>query len=211
MLKIISNIITNVLTALYQPFRFAVILSVFFMFFWMYAKEHGWKDSVRRWIQNFKTSSYFRRLFLLVFYTALILFRTLLNRDMWMNPLSDVLGNWRLWKNGELITEPIENIILFIPFIVLLFWVIRNRENSSAGEKSKILKDMKLTTVLWQSVKITFLFSFAIEFLQLFLRLGTWQLSDVFYNVLGGLFGGLIYWICYRIKHRGQSRGTIGK
>lgn len=104
MLKIISNIITNVLTALYQPFWFAVILSVFFMFFWMYAKEHDWKDSVRRWIQNFKTSSCFRRLFLLVFYTTLILFRTLLNRDMWMNPLSDVLGNWWLWKNGELTT-----------------------------------------------------------------------------------------------------------
>lgn len=200
MVEALSKIISNVLTALYQPFWFAVILSVLFMFFWMYGREHGWKESVKVWIAEFRKSSYFRRLFLLVFYTTMILFRTLLNRNMWANPLSDVMGGWWLWEesNGEmtLTTEPIENLMLFIPFIVVLLWAIR-----SSG-KSNILKDMKLTTVLWQSVKITFLFSFTIEFLQLFLRLGTWQLSDMFYNTLGGFIGGLIYWICYRFKHR---------
>ena len=36
-MEIISKIITNVLTALYQPFWFAVILSVLFMF--VYSKN----------------------------------------------------------------------------------------------------------------------------------------------------------------------------
>lgn len=31
---------------------------------------------------------------LLVFYTVMILFRTLLNRDMWANPVSDLIGLW---------------------------------------------------------------------------------------------------------------------
>ena len=52
------------------------------------------------------------------------------------------------------------------------------------------------------STKITFLFSFAIEMLQLFLRLGTWQLSDLFYNTLGGAIGGLIYYAGYKVNHR---------
>ena len=40
-MQIISKIITNVLTALYQPFWFAVILSVLFMFdaYWGQAPE----------------------------------------------------------------------------------------------------------------------------------------------------------------------------
>ncbi len=54
MVEILSKIISNVLTALYQPFWFAVILSVLFMFFWMYGKEHGWKESVKIWITEFK-------------------------------------------------------------------------------------------------------------------------------------------------------------
>lgn len=203
MIDILNEIITNVLTALYQPFWFAVLLSDLFMFYWLYAKEHGWKGSIKLWIIEFKKYSHFRRLYLLVFYTTMILFRTLLGRTMWVNPLSDVMGGWWLWEesNGEmkLTTEPIENLMLFIPFIVLLLWAIRS------NRKCTILKDMRLTTVLWQSVKITFIFSLTIEFLQLFLWLGTWQLSDMFYNTLGGLIGGLIYWICFKVKHRGKT------
>ncbi len=43
-------------------------------------------------------------------------------------------------------------------------------------------------------MEINFLFFLAIEFSQLFLRLGTFQLLDLFYNTLGGLLGGLVYW-----------------
>ena len=40
---------------------------------------------------------------------------------------------------------------------------------------------------------IAFLFSLTIEFLQLFLRLGTFQLSDLCYNTFGGAIGGVSY------------------
>lgn len=61
---------------------------------------------------------------------------------------------------------------------------------------------MAVWKVLWKSIRIVFIFSFTIETLQLFLRLGTWQLSDLFYNTLGGAIGGLIYWVVCIIKRR---------
>lgn len=44
-----------------------------------------------------------------------------------------------------------------------------------------------------QSGKIAFIFSVSIEMLQLLLRLGTFQLSDIFYNTVGGVLGGVCY------------------
>lgn len=193
-MQIIAAIITNVLTALYQPFWFAVILSVLFMF--VYKAYPSIKQAAKDWFSWFKSDPTFRRTFLLVFYTVMILFRTLLNRSMWANPVSNVIGVWGLYNaKGELTTECIENLSLFIPFTVLLLW----------GAKDRILTKMTIGSVLWNSTKITFLFSFTIEMLQLFLRLGTWQLSDLFYNTLGGVIGGLIYYISYKIKHRGKT------
>ena len=186
-----SRIITNVLTVLYQPFWFAVFLSVLFML--VFKKYSSVKQAAEEWIEWFKSDSVFRRIFLLVFYTVMILFWTLLNRDMWLNPVSDVIGTWGFYnENGEFTAEVIENLALFFPFIILLFWTFQE----------KILSKVTFFKVLWKTAEITFLFSFTIEMLQLILRLGTWQLSDLFYNTLGGLIGGLIYYIGYKIKHR---------
>ena len=74
MIEIIKKIITNVLTALYQPFAFAVILAVLFMFLYLFAQEHGWKPVFGQWWGKFKSSKNFRRIFLLAFYIAMILF-----------------------------------------------------------------------------------------------------------------------------------------
>lgn len=197
MIGIIKSIITNVLTALYHPFGFSVLLAVLFMFLYLYAMEHGWKESLMKWWRAFRTDVTFRRTFFLAFYTAMILFRTLLNRNLWMNPLSDIMGGWFLHnEKGELSTEPIENLMLFIPFVVLMLWAFRDK---LLGEsRHSVIK------ILWQSVKVTFVFSLGIEFAQLFLRLGTFQLADLFYNTLGGLIGGAVYavleWNQYRHK-----------
>lgn len=193
MIEIMKKILTNVLTALYQPFGFSLIMAVLFLFFYMYAREEGVKTLMIRWIKEWKGNSRFRKLFLLSFYVALLLFRTLLNRDMWKNPVSDVIGIWGLHnENGELTTEVIENLLLFVPVTILLFWSFREK---FLGKKVRFFQ------TVWQSVKITFLFSLGIEFSQLLFRLGTFQLSDLFYNTAGGLAGGLIYWAVYRIKN----------
>ncbi|MGN0114199.1 MAG: VanZ family protein [Monoglobaceae bacterium] len=190
----LQSIITNVLTALYQPFGFAVILTVLFMFFYLFAKERGFKASFKQWWNSFKTDKSFRKVCFLVFYTAMILFRTLLCRYLWGNPLSNVIGVWGLYDDqGNFTTEAIENFVLFLPFVMLLLWCFHDR---IIGESNKFL------ATLWQSVKITFLFSLSIEFLQLILHLGTFQLSDIFYNTLGGFIGGLFYWIVRAVHNK---------
>lgn len=190
----IQTIISDILLSLYQHFWVTFLFSFIFMFVWKHYTSI--KKALIEWIVWFRTEAYFRRMFLLVFYTTMILFRTLLNRKIWLNPVSNVIGIWGLYNNeGKLTTEVPENLALFIPFTILLLWTYRD----------KILNKITLSNVLWQSTKIVFLFSFTIEMLQLFLRLGTWQLSDLFFNTLGGFIGGLIYWIGYKVKHRGSS------
>ena len=102
-----------------EPFGFSLLLSFLAMFFYLYAYEpihagKGWKNAIVTWYQKFKESVFFRRLFFLAFVTSLILFRTLLNRQLWMNPLSDVMGGWGIWEtvNGEqkLTTECIRSL-----------------------------------------------------------------------------------------------------
>ncbi len=190
MLEILNKIISNILTALYQPFWFSILAAILLMFLWLYAREHGWKEVFLIWIRTFKTSASFRKLFLLFFYMVMILMRTLLNRNMWANPVSDVMGGWTLYNSkGELTAESIENLILTIPFTVLLFWSLKDR----------VLEKVTIGRTLWAGLKYAFLLSVGIEFLQLFLRLGTFQLADIVYNTLGGGIGGLVYYIGDRI------------
>ena len=161
--------------------------------------EHG-KISVKvlktndTWYQKFKESVFFRKLFLLFFVTSMILFRTLLNRNLWMNPLSKVMGGWGIWEtvNGEqkLTTECIENVIMMVPFSAVAMWTFE--EKIGNGWKK----------ILCNSGKIAFIISISIEMLQLLLRLGTFQLSDIFYNTVGGVVGGLVYYATMKARKR---------
>ena len=99
----------------------------------------------------------------------MILFRTLLNRNLWLNPLSNVLDGWGIWKtvNGEqvLTTEGIENVIMMVPFTGVLMWTFEEKTGNG-----------------WR--KILF------------------QLSDIFYNTVGGVFGGLMYYGIRKARKR---------
>ena len=135
-IDLLGKIITNILTALYELFGFSLLFSFLAMFFYLYAYEpsatgKGWKSAIVTWYQKFKESVFFRRLFFLAFVTSLILSRTLLNRQLWMNPLSDVMGGWGIWEtvNGEqkLTTECIENVIMMVPFSVVVMWTFEEK------------------------------------------------------------------------------------
>ena len=79
-------------------------------------------------------------------------------------------------------TMDIENVIMMVPFTSMVIWTFQEKVGSSWKK------------ILWYSGKIAFIFSISIEMLQLFLRLGTFQLSDLFYNTVGGVVGGLVYY-----------------
>lgn len=198
MQQALSNIIRSVLIALYEPFWAALLLAVVGMFVFLYAKEHHWRinsffpQMAQVWFQEFRSSSTFRRTFLLVFYTTMILFRTVLNRQIWFDPLGKIMGGWSLYDvDGNLTTESIENFMLFVPFTVLLFWAFREQ----------ILgKEFYLKTIIWKSIKVVGVFALTIEFIQVLFHLGTFQLSDLCYNTLGGVCGGCIYYGLSKLK-----------
>lgn len=203
MLEIINQILIKIMDTLYKPFGYVLLTSILLMFLYLYIKEVGVKNVAKKWMEEFKSSSEFRRFFLLAFNTLYVLFCTLFTRSVWANPLSDVLGIWGLYdKNGNLTTETIANFVLFVPFVALVFWCFREK---ILGSKVKFFVVMK------KSIIIVFVFSLVIEILQLLLRIGTFQLSDLFYNTLGGLIGGLIYWIAYKIAHRKNKKKNINE
>ncbi len=196
MLEIISKIIANVLTALYQPFWFSLVLAILLMNAYLTASESSVKVLIQNWKNHFIRESSFRKLFFFLFYLVMTLFRTLLNRNMTANPISNVIGVWGIYNaKGNLTTESIENMMLFIPFMILFWMNFKER-----------FPWKTLGGCLVQSAQICFLFSMTIEFLQLFLRLGTFQLSDLFYNTLGGIIGGLCYWGGLEFRKKRQEK-----
>lgn len=63
-------------------------------------------------------------------------------------------------------------------------------------------EDVRIVKVLWKSTVTVGIFSFVHEFSQLLFHLGTFQISDLVYNTLGGTVGGLAYYIIYKFRHR---------
>lgn len=194
-MQIFNNVLTNVLASLYQEFFSALVFAFLFMFLYMFAQQNGgFKRAIKIFLTNFQKHKSYRYVFYFAFYCAMILFRTLLCRQLWVDPLNNVLGSWSLYDTeGHIQTEGIENFILFIPFTILYFWMISQ------------MKEYKARWILVHSITYSFLFSICIEFLQLLLKLGSFQLSDIFYNTLGGFVGGIIY-VCAHKKSDHENK-----
>lgn len=120
----------------------------------------------------------------------------MLYRDFWTNPLSDIMGGWGFKDaKGQLTTESIENIMLFIPFIMLVLWIF---------QKELLGENHRFINTVWVATSTVGVISLIIEFSQLLFHLGTFQISDLVYNTLGGTVGGVIYYIIYKIRHRNE-------
>lgn len=192
-IDILERVCVNIISALYQYFPVSIVMAIFFMFVYKKILEIGIKACILEWLSDFKNFTEFRRIFALVVYICLILFRTIFCRQIWGNPIGDVLGNWSLqFSDGTLSTELIENIILFIPFSYLTLRVFRD---------NLLHEKMRLKSICWNTTKLSFVFSFGIELCQILLRVGTFQISDLVTNTFGGTIGGVIYWI-YSKKHK---------
>ena len=89
----------------------------------------------------------------------------------------------------RILTHTIEKGMM-VPFSAVVMWTFG--EKIGNGWKK----------ILWQSGKAAFIFSIGIEMLQLLLRLGTFQLSDIFYNTVGGVLGGLMYCAVMKARKR---------
>ncbi|MFR4670166.1 MAG: hypothetical protein ACLT69_10045 [Intestinibacter bartlettii] len=100
------------------------------------------KAAVYTWVSHFKKDREFRKKYILFFYITMVLFKTLINRNMWMNPLSDVwvwgIYTYNLSDRAACFNlRMYENFLLFMPYIILIFW---NFEEKIFGKKVYIGK-----------------------------------------------------------------------
>lgn len=189
----------DILVAVFRPLPLVLPLAIVVMFAVMYAHEHGWtsrdfvSQATRAWKSAFAGSAVFRTEFLLVPYVMLVMSRTMLFRPTHPHPLSDMLGGWDFYDiNGGFTLEAVENLILFIPFGLLNSSVLHKAEQAegrSAG--ARLLGRVTLASAV---------FSLAIECLQVMLYVGTFQLADLFYNTMGGIFGALLFYLASRAR-----------
>lgn len=198
MMEMLKKITMRVLTNLYGQFGFALLLTICLMFWYLYAKENGWKNTIRQWLVEFRKDKEFRHMFCFILWMVIIISSTLWNRDVWMNPLSNVMGGWNLYnEEGNLTTEAIENILLFIPALGTLFLNFHQKIFN---------KGFNFWFVILKSIYFAFSISLLIELCQLFFHLGTFQFSDLIYNTLGGMVGGILYWFYYKIWHSRKKK-----
>ena len=165
------GIIINKCLLQFKFFPRAIVLSFIVVFAYLFIRDNDRKE-----IRN-KLVSIFKKPWLVLFLLILsfILVCTLFSRQS-IVPYKSVLKGLRLYDNGRWSMECIENILLFVPYTFFYLQAL-------APEKPlKAVFSLSLLTSLF------------IEFSQLFFWLGAFQLSDLIYNVIGGMIGwGLWY------------------
>ncbi|MCM1114003.1 MAG: VanZ family protein [Clostridium sp.] len=161
------------------PFLFSVILTLILLILFSL-------KSKRKKIQHYAT------IFALIFYFAELFYTTIIFRiGSKTNPLADVFGEWLIY-DGEtsmyINPKPILNIILFLPMCFAVFYIAKYLVK-------KPLTNKRMLTVV---TAVSFAVSLCIELTQLIFSIGSFQISDLVYNTLGGLIGAVLY---ITVKH----------
>ena len=80
-------------------------------------------------------------------------------------------------------------------------WQVSGRSNITDFEEVVKLDTQYISE--WSlRLDVKILWKPTVEMLQLLLRLGTFQLSDIFYNTVGGVLGGLMYCAVMKVRKR---------
>lgn len=125
----------------------------------------------------------FRLLLYTITYIFMLLYRTVLCRTSDYKPLENVWGGWGIEVfeyTGIDYGTLIGNILMFVPLTVIMLFTF--------GDVFSSVKEMII-----KCTAFSFCFSLIIELLQLIFHKGTFQISDIVYNTLGGLAGVGIY------------------
>lgn len=153
-----------------------------------YINKFGIKTLILEVKKNFLEDRSYKWKILFFTYIYFIFDKTLLSRTFGANnnlELALTIPNILKMSNIKDNIEAIENLIFFIPYTFFLL----------QGFSIK-----KLKNILFMS----FFTSLLIEILQFIIKIGTFQLSDLLYNTLGGVIGYIIYRII-NIKNKGEK------
>lgn len=194
--QILSDILINIYTYCFVSFLLAILTSSLLAV----VKTKGIRFLYDIIIENIKKAALIKQT-LFLFFGYLILNRTVIGRNTWVNPWSNVLGEWSFFmEDGSLNIDFIENIMLFIPLGFMYNWAYNdsdflsikkiisktNTANSQRQSNNKI-------NIIKRTLIGAFLFSLSIECIQLMLKIGIFQISDIFCNTVGGALGAIIY------------------
>lgn len=119
---------------------------------------------------------------LLTFYLYLLLNAVIFSRPYFAEPLDHVWQGWKVaCHNGEWYYDPIYNIVMFMPAVILLFQAFPDTAHD---------QPVRYATLY------SLLFSLLIETTQIVTYTGTFQVSDLVYNTISGMAGGMIWKKC---------------
>lgn len=182
-----------------------IIVFIIGVFAMAFITDHGGvRASLHTLRDRWKSSNHgerrrcvYRILWLL--WTVILLHVTIIGRSIDYDPLSQLLTGWKITKvwNGSGYTwnfDALYNILMFIPYTLLMFAGFPRVVRKSDGMISR-------GGVLWLSLKISFLSSLFIETTQLIFSCGTFQISDLVYNTISGVIGGVIYIVIININN----------
>ena len=183
MSTILKMIIQHINTVIIE---YSLELSMFFIFAVIIIyliDEIGFKNLIFEIKEKFLKEHLYKWKILFYTYFYFILKKSLLDRSKGMkNSLEFAFKrDWIfLVKDTWSKVQAVENILFFIPFSFFLILAFFSNENIT---KLNLLKKI---------IKFSFFLSLFIELTQLFLTLGTFQVSDIVYNITGGLIGYIL-------------------
>ena len=166
--------------------EYAISIGVLFIFtaIVVYILEKiGFKNLIFEIKKKFLKDYSYKWKVLFFTYLYFILKKSLLDRSKGMkNSLEFAFKrDWLfLVKDTWSKVQATENILFFIPFS---FFLILAFFSNKSITKLNLLKKI---------IKFSFLLSLFIELTQLFLTLGTFQVSDIVYNIIGGIIGYIL-------------------
>lgn len=191
MLMMLKDILKTLAFSLIPAFIFAFLVILAIPLF----QKSGIKKVFKIFFEDIKENK--ENLYLLFFlmYIFIVFYKTVLQRDFIYSPLENVFGGWKIFMTQYtgLDHQVIGNILMFIPFS--LFYCLM--------KKTQSVKYLLLLSILF-----SFLYSLLIELNQLIFSKGTFQLSDIVYNTLGGLIGALIYLVVKLIINKIKEKGA---
>lgn len=130
-------------------------------------------------------------MFIWSYYLSVVLHITIISREYRDDVWGHIFEGWGALDKAEC-AEAIENTVMLLPIILLLF----------IGVGRLIFKKIEFKNIIITSFKIIFATSLSIELIQARLGRGTFQIADLVYNTLGGCIGGLIYYVMAKIADR---------
>ena len=177
---------------------FGIVFGVVTMLALPEIRRRGMSSALRLFWNGIKNDSSYRWKFIFFIYLFMVLSRTLICRNIWQCPWENVIGEWGIYTSeGKFNTEGLLNIVLFCP---LTFFGL-------LGFRSYIKRKYdKAKRIVLFILKYSLVFSSTIEVCQLFLRLGTFQLSDIAQNTFGGIIGVTLYLVIEKYKSINRRR-----